>query len=293
MNETYNPAWDIYRVRDPKIDREIGVCIPPKEVYLSLHKKFTEHADQDQTVFELRKFLMLAKDCNPVALEVLYADKDNILHMSSIGEELRENREIFLSKKAMGTFENIAKRQIRHLRDQLAWTHGKPEHPGVYTLPIRKNRIFHIDSFCQFDPDNFPTHDEKEVVKTQFGEKESFNWFHGKTYFLKLYDFNKYKALTKPGELTYDTKLAYDCIRYLSMATTLLKTGKVDLNFEAFDDLEKGEWDHDRIFYESDLLLKQLDTLGEWSVENSPLPPKPNVEKIDKLCVSLIERKWS
>lgn len=116
-----------------------GVAIPPEEVHLSYLKNF-EQADKpahihdlvaelevewgsrlgaryanglEGTVYELRKFVKLAADCNPNILDVLFCRPEDILHATPLGRALWEHAPLFLSKKAYYTFTGYAMSQLK------------------------------------------------------------------------------------------------------------------------------------------------------------------------------------
>ena len=267
---TYDPNWDIFRVvhgsraygthREDSDRDEKGVCIPPRSYYTSPFKKFEQHEtnDPDAVVYEIRKFCKLARDCNPNIIEVLYAEKKHILHMDSIGEELRENASIFLSQKAKFTFTGCAQSQLKRLRTHKRWNETAPTHPGTFNLPINKEQIKNIDNFCSIDSGKYPQHEDKEHVKAQFGDAKSFSWFHGKTYMLKMANYKSYQSWEEnrnteravlEKEFGYDTKHAYHCIRLLRMGMEILETGEVLVyrpDWEELLSIKNGAWEKRR-----------------------------------------------
>ncbi|MBF9672481.1 nucleotidyltransferase domain-containing protein, partial [Streptococcus pseudopneumoniae] len=53
---------------------EKGVCIPPIEYFFGFNSKFEQHEtkDPDCAVYDIRKFMSLAANCNPNILEILF-----------------------------------------------------------------------------------------------------------------------------------------------------------------------------------------------------------------------------
>jgi hypothetical protein len=107
-----------YGTSTPTSDLDIrGVAIAPKEYYLGLTNNFeqAEIKEPDMVVFELRKFLKLASDCNPNALEIIFTDPEDHLYISKLGELLLENRNLFLSKRVKFTFSGYAHSQMKRI----------------------------------------------------------------------------------------------------------------------------------------------------------------------------------
>lgn len=119
-----------------------GIAIAPKPYYLGL-SRFDQHerkGDPDVVVFELRKFLSLAADCNPNVLEILFVAPADHLKVTPIGEMLLEERDLFLSKKARHTFSGYAVAQLKRIQSHRRWLLDPPKSPPVRTefgLPER------------------------------------------------------------------------------------------------------------------------------------------------------------
>jgi len=308
---TCSQNWDVLKVlcgshaygveRKDSSRQEKGVYIPERRYYTSPFTKLNplESKDSNAVMYEIRTFCKRASECNPNILEVLFTDKKNILHIDSVGEELLEHRDIFLSQKAENTFKAYAKFKLKKLQEYKRWD-NPPEHPGAFKLPISQQQIKEIDNFFNIPHDEFPQHVDKERVKAYFGDAKSFSWFHGKTYKLKMAYYKKYKSwkdekkVNLIGEVKYDTEHAFDCIRLLRMGVEILETGKVLVlrpDWKELSSIRNGEWNYSHIIEESENLLTRMDTLS--GSDPKILPQEPNYEKIEKLCIKLIERKWS
>lgn len=103
---------------------EMGICIEPPQYVVGFknfkHYKFRTAelrepaedgksprslaGDLDLTVYSLRRFIDLAAAGNPSILTLLYVPEDAILHINEYGMELRQNRDIFLSKQMAKPF---------------------------------------------------------------------------------------------------------------------------------------------------------------------------------------------
>ena len=103
-----------------------GVCVPTKEYYLGYLNSF-EQADKpchidtlksfltpdeqeiaartklEGSVYELKKFFSLAAQCNPNILDLLFCRDEDVRICTPVGLKLRENRNLFISKKCRFT----------------------------------------------------------------------------------------------------------------------------------------------------------------------------------------------
>lgn len=73
----------------------------------------------DYEVHSLKKFMALAKNCNPTIIEMLFVEKRFITKNSKYVEILRENRHLFLSKRSIKTFGGYAMQQLVRIKHAL------------------------------------------------------------------------------------------------------------------------------------------------------------------------------
>jgi uncharacterized protein len=116
-----------------------GVAIPPKEYHFGFTNRFeqAESNDPDLVIFDLKKFMSLAAECNPSIIEVLWTEP---LVETQLGARLRAARGLFLSKKAKHTFSGYALAQLKRIRTHHRWISSPPEEPkgrGAFGLPER------------------------------------------------------------------------------------------------------------------------------------------------------------
>lgn len=112
----------------------LSVCIPPKEFlfphlqgtifgYDKSYRKFdqsevphlkVEKKEYDLRIYNIVKFFRMAADCNPMVLESLFVPVNCVLHATKVGQLIRENRKIFLSKKIWHTLKGYAYSQLNN-----------------------------------------------------------------------------------------------------------------------------------------------------------------------------------
>ena len=99
--------------------------------------------DTDTVIFSFNKFLNLLYRCNPSAMELLGLEDWQYIHIDSIGQELLNNKKMFISKKCVDTFGQYANQQLYRL-NQLS-THqmdnDKLEHHILTTLNRMKSNF--------------------------------------------------------------------------------------------------------------------------------------------------------
>jgi len=107
----------------------VGVCIPSKaELFPSIFndvipgfgkqkKRFSTYQqhhisykekDYDITIYNIVDFFNKCKDMSPNMVDVLYVPDNCVLHITQIGNLIRENRSMFLNKKCWQSFKGYA-----------------------------------------------------------------------------------------------------------------------------------------------------------------------------------------
>ena len=117
-----------------------GFCVPPKNVVFPhtnpdyIHgfdavpfnfEQYQQHhikdvstkpeRQYDLTIYSIVKYFKLCANGNPNMIDSLFVPHRCITHMTSIGELVRENRHLFLSKKCWHTFKGYAYSQLHKM----------------------------------------------------------------------------------------------------------------------------------------------------------------------------------
>ncbi len=118
----------------------VGVCIPDKvslfphlagriEGFGKQKKRFStwqkhhityKEKEYDITVYSIVDFFNLCMDMNPNMIDYLYVPDNCVLHSTQIGNLVRENRHIFLSKKCWPRFKGYAYSQLKKMKNKEA-----------------------------------------------------------------------------------------------------------------------------------------------------------------------------
>lgn len=114
----YGTAFDNMENVQSDIDTS-GVFFAPQNELLGFNSNYTERiADEknDNVWFEIGKWFELLCNSNPNIIESLWIPQRCILFENDIIKEIKENRNMFLSKKVYETFGGYAKSQIKKAR---------------------------------------------------------------------------------------------------------------------------------------------------------------------------------
>jgi uncharacterized protein len=331
-----------YGTNVPGSDLDLrGVCIPPKPYYLgSLHTfEQAEQHEPDLNIYELKKLLRLASDCNPNVIEVLYTDPSFVRVCTPLGEKLLEHRDLFLSRKAKSTFCGYAISQLHRIKKHYAWHTNPPKAPPTraeYGLPERT--LIPADQLAaanatigkKLDEWSIRFLDEGDpalrievlnkmkdhLAEIQVSMDENLWIGAARTLgfddnFIAILDrerrytskqreweqFGEWKKHRNPkraaleAKFGYDTKHAYHLVRLVRMCREILTYGKVLVlrpDWEDLLEIRHGSWPIERLIEWTEKEDKDL-----WDVQRaSPLPKEPDRQRIDALCIEMIEQSF-
>ena len=79
-----------------------------------------EDRETDTVIYALRKFISLCANCNPNVIEMLGTRDEDVIYANEIGQLVRGNASLFLSKRAYQSFAGYATAQLRRIQNALA-----------------------------------------------------------------------------------------------------------------------------------------------------------------------------
>lgn len=131
-----------------------GIATNSKEEIL-LGKDFEQvvNTDTDTTVYSFKKIVNLLANVNPNTIETLYTREDQILYMNEAGKLLRDNRDMFLSKKCVYSFGGYANQQLRRLVNKSARLVSQAEREEHIMNSIRCASYFFKEKYFEFEED--------------------------------------------------------------------------------------------------------------------------------------------
>lgn len=287
-----------YGTNTPTSDEDFkGVAIAPMVYYLGSFKKFEQAEryvskghDKDEVVYDLRKFINLAANANPNIIEVLFVDELDLLYLHPLGRKLRDNSDLFITKKIRHTMAGYAHSQAQRIRTHRAWLLNppakKPERKDFGLSEVNKvtasemGAYEHVISQGEQLPDNIMVilNMEKRYAAAKRNWDQYVNWKNTR---------NKDRSELE-AKYGYDTKHAYHLVRLMRMAREILEGKGVHVkrtdDRQELLDIRKGAWSYDQLiewFEKEDAELNSV-------YESSKLPFGPDHVKLDQLCMDLI-----
>lgn len=135
-------------VKDKFADYDhMGFCIPPKNLVFphldghipgfgsenqfekkQLWSDWIQHhvidesarKEYDFTVHSIVKFFQMLLECNPNTIDTLFTRIEHVVHITNVGQMVRDNRQLFLSKAAWKRYRGYAQKQLHKMDSKKA-----------------------------------------------------------------------------------------------------------------------------------------------------------------------------
>lgn len=258
----------------------------------------------DTTIYSLHKIAELLTNCNPNTIEILGLQPEQYLYLSEPGKMLIENRELFLSKRAVHTFGGYANAQLYRLNQKAAHSMNQSE----LERHILKTMHFMQESFAgryaTFPHDNIKLYVDKAVqpgMETEIFIDGQMNHVSLRDFSGMLGEFNntmkQYGKIGKRNEKAYEHnkigKHMMHLVRLYHMCFDILE--KHEINTFRKDDhdllmsirngafLDSNNQPTKEFFEMVDSLEKRL----AYDAKATDLPEEPDKKKIDDLVCTI------
>lgn len=265
-----------------------------------------EHFEQfvdpntDTVIYGFNKILKLLLTCNPNTIEMLGTKKEHIFYMSEVGKLLRDNAELFLSKKVIASFGGYAGQQLNRMLNALARDRleqrEKEEHilrsiksamgsfndrytsfnNGKIDLYIAKSDKAEIDTeiFADIDLQKYPLRDFNGILN----ELGSIS----RTY-------NKINHRNNKKDDAHLNKHAMHLIRLYLMAIDILEKGEIityrEKEHDMLLEIRRGKYMNEDGTYKKEFfeMQEELEEKFQKASKKTELPEKPDYNKVLRL----------
>ncbi len=278
-----------------------GITLNTKEEILTMNcrEKPYENKETDTTIYTLKQIIQLLLNCNPNVIEMMGTQEDHLFILSEEGKVLRDNIDLFLSKKAVHSFGGYATAQLRRLQNALARDSYPQEEKENHILNSLKTQMEHFKTHYE----NFENYGNMHLYidkssKEEY-DKEIFINANLQGYPLRdfknitsemnnvLKDYDKLNHRNSKKDEIHLNKHAMHLIRLLIMGTELLE-GK-GINTYRKEDREfllkirNSEFAYEEIF-------KMVDDYEErfrYAADHTALEDQPNYDKVNELVMEI------
>ncbi|SNS23809.1 Predicted nucleotidyltransferase [Anaerovirgula multivorans] len=270
---------------------------------LSNFEQFENNAT-DTTIYGLKKVVGLLLNCNPNVVEMLGTKDEHLFILSEEGKLLRDNVDLFLSKKAMHSFGGYATAQLRRLQNALARDNYPQVEKEKHIFNSIMTQIKHLQQhYTEFtneeiklyiDKSNKEDYEEEifmDIQLTHYPLRDFKNIYSEMGNVVK--DYAKLNHRNKKKDDLHLNKHAMHLIRLLIMGTELLEGKGINTYREKDGDfllgIRSGKYQkEDGSFYSEFFeMIDEYEKKLKYAADNSPLPSKPNFNKVEELVVEI------
>ncbi|MBM7836342.1 nucleotidyltransferase domain-containing protein [Clostridium sardiniense] len=277
--------------------RGIAVERPKEIIGLSSFEQF-ENRETDTVIYGLRKVISLMQNCNPNVIEMLGTKDNQLIICNKYGNLIRDNLDLFLSKKAIHSFGGYATAQLRRLQNALARDSYPQEEKEKHILDSIKNQLNSIeDRYKNLENGNLKLFLDKSDKEDM--DQEIFMSINISDYplrdFKNIYsemnnivkDYGKLNHRNSKKDELHLNKHAMHLIRLLIMGKEILEGKGVNTyrgkEKDMLLDIRSGKYTYNEIFE----MVDKYDSEFKYAAENTNLPEKPNYKKIEELVMQI------
>ena len=266
-----------------------------------------EDTDTDTVIYSFNKIVKLLLECNPNTCEILGLDEEQYLIKTSLGQELIDNRGLFISKRAAKSFGGYAGAQLRRLQNAIARDSMPQPEREQHILNSVRNALDDFNRrYDDFENGSIQLYIDDAVTPDL--ETEIFvdaNYTHlplrhyekmFSTMNMVVRDYDKIGKRNRKKDDNHLNKHAMHLIRLFMMAIDILEKGIIRTH--RTDDLELllkirngGFMREDHTFApEFYDMLADYEQRLERATNESTLPDNPDMEKVEAF-VEYVNRK--
>ncbi|MCI6189833.1 MAG: nucleotidyltransferase domain-containing protein [Clostridium sp.] len=257
-----------------------------------------ENRETDTVIYGLRKIIKLMLNCNPNVLEMLGTKDEHIFICNKYGKMIKDNTNLFLSKRAIQSFGGYASAQLRRLQNALARDNYPQKEKEIHMLNTIKTQIATMkDRYEVFSKENLNIYIDKS--KKEGFESELFidvNFYHYPLRdFKNIYaemsnvinDYDKLNHRNSKKDANHLNKHAMHLIRLFIMGTELLE-GKGINTYRENDrefllKIRNGEFSYNQIFE----MVNDYEKKFDYAAKNTCLKDEPDYDKVEELMISI------
>jgi hypothetical protein len=250
-----------------------------------------QNDEEDDVAVELARFFVLAAQCNPNILELLFVPNapEFTMNIHPAFELVRENRQLFLSKELFFRFTGYMRGQISRLHNHRAFFKNPPK-----AHPVRAD--YHVPEYLTNEQlaqiVNFPLRAlalEHQEYLADWREYliEKKKW---QVYSVWLKERNPARAALEKA-YGYDTKFASHAIRLHSECTELLTHSTITFplpNAKEVLAIKNGAWTIKQVLEFAEHAYTDLEKV----MQASALPRYADKDKLAELYFTILECAW-
>lgn len=271
--------------------------------------QFEQYVDDetDTVIYSFNKIIMLLLSCNPNTIELLGLNPEHYLYQNKIGQELIDNRRMFLSKRAIQAFGGYADAQLRRLQNALARDAYPQNEKEKHIFNSVKNAMTDFRRrYKDFEDGSFNIYIDK-AVNLSF-DTEIFADVRLMHYPLRDYkniwnemnnivkDYDKLGKRNKKKDDDHLNKHAMHLIRLFMMAIDILEKEEI-ITYRRDEqklllEIRNGQYQREDgtfrdEFYE---LITEYEKKLDYAAKHTNLPEEPDMNRVQEFVMSINEK---
>lgn len=264
----------------------------PKYIFGLENFEQYEDTKTDTVIYGLKKYVSLCVNANPNALELLGVDESEIVLLDERAKIIRDNYDMFLSKRVIHTFGNYATDQLRRFCNAICHDHYSDEDKQRHLADVLRNQIDHFNrTYTSFQENsiNIYLNENNEILSDISLENYPLKDFIG-IYSEMNSVMNSYKKMNhrnRKKDSNYLYKHAMHLVRILITGIDILDgKGIVTKRKNEHDllmNIRNGKFSFDEI---KEIAEEYQNKFAE-SSKRTKLPEKLDLDKIYKIMYSI------
>lgn len=271
--------------------------------------KFEQYEDDntDTVIYSFNKIVKLLLDCNPNTIELLGLDEEQYFIKTALGQELLDNKNLFLSKRAVKSFGGYAGAQLRRLQNAIAGAHmpRQEREQHIYRSVknaledfMRKNETLQKGSInIYIDESDNPQYQTEIFIDAQYKHlplRDCENLLNVMNNVVREYD--KIGKRNRKKDDDHLNKHAMHLIRLFMMAIDLVEKSEIKTHrtndLELLQSIRRGDFQREDKTFSQEFydILSDYEVRLETAAKNTPLPDNPDMEKVEKFVESVNRR---
>lgn len=285
-----------------------GIYLNSKEEILSMKckEKPVVNVETDTSVYPLKHMIKLLTDCNPNVIEIVGTKEEHLFIFKPEGKLIRDNAQIFLSRKLAYTFGGYATSQMRRLKNAIARDEYPQAEKEQHILESIQGQRVHVETnYTSFENDKIKTYIDKSN-KVDF-DTEIFVDIDLKHYPLRdlksmindmynvVRDYESVGHRNNKKDIPHLNKHIMHTLRSIIMGTEILEGKSINTYREHDKDFfyklrngyyvkdNDGKLDYSDVF----LIVEEYTKKFHYAVENTVLPNQPDYNAINELVMEI------
>lgn len=286
--------------------RGITLNFPSDLIGFTEFEQFEDRAT-DTVIYSFNKIINLLISCNPNTIEILGIDENEYVIKTDVGQELLDNKDMFLSKRAAASFGHFADAQLRRLQNAIARDKlPQVEREGHILRSVQnalddfnrkqslgglgKTRVYIDDAVTEgLDKEIFIDGEMKHLPVRVYSEMMN-------TMNTVIREYDKIGKRNRKKDDDHLNKHAMHLVRLFMMGTDILKNGLIrtrrpDEELKLLRSIREGTFMVDgRLTDDFYKIVSEYEARYAEAERKSKLPDSPDMERIEKFVESVNKR---